>query len=246
MIHALRRSILAITMLALAACGSPTPPPQAIDWQHGGKSDRPLSAPVKYVAYHATWKKEARDSYAEATRYVEARSAELGEGEWAVVMDLDQTVLNNIAYHIAQDGAGAQFTPETWRSWVEEREATLVPGAKEFIDRVNVLGGHVVFVTNRRDYEAAATVENLATRGIVEGRDYTALLTRLWPDMPSDKESRFASVPPLLDGLGYTRSETIAYIGDVVGDRPALLGSAKFFCIPQGGLYGENCKRTAN
>lgn len=228
--HAL---IALVTLVTLGACD--TPPPHMQAWRDAGTAE-PLKQSTRYVAYSAAWRAKAEAAYRKASAHVDTFVAKHPNTSWAVVADLDQTVMNNIAYQIELDKRGAEFTPETWRAWVEAREATLIPGAAAFISKVNMLGGKVVFVSNRRDYEVAATEMNLAAHGLDKGVDYAAIIPRAWPDEDSDKEARFAAVPDMLGG-----AKVIAYVGDVVGDKPATLGCAKFFCIPQGGLYGENC-----
>jgi 5'-nucleotidase (lipoprotein e(P4) family) len=174
---------------------------------------------------------------------VDAEAKSNTRGRWVVVMDLDQTVINNIEYHVAQDRAGAPFAPPSWRDWVEARAATAVPGAREFIRHARARGAQIAFVTNRRDYEEAATVDNLADVGIIKGRDYDILFTRAWPDGQSEKDARYREVERILSektGLAVT---TRAYIGDQSTDRPKELGKAKFFCVPQGNLYGAPCER---
>ena len=156
-------------------------------------------------------------------------------------MDLDETVLNNIQYQIELDRAGAEYSPESWTEWTQKEAATLVPGAKGFIDTVNESGGHVAFVTNRKDFEQLATENNLAALGIERSRDFRVFLTRATPDAPGEKDARFAVVPQMLQAQGYDNVEVIAYVGDGKGDRPSEMVSAEFFCIDQGAMYGEPC-----
>jgi hypothetical protein len=47
---------------------------------------------------------------------------------------------------------------------------------------------------------------------------------------------------PLLKAMGYPDARVIAYVGDTAGDKPAKAGSYAFFCINQGGMYGEPCE----
>lgn len=233
----MRRLILAMTPFILSACCvSPSE-----NWYTNASANKPLTPAVAYVAHSADFTRSTHTAFAQATDYIVNRASQLKRGSWAVVMDLDQTVMNNIGYHTAIDRAGETFTPETWRAWTDEKQATLIPGALDFIRKVNAWGGHVAFVSNRRDYEQLATEENLAALGLKRGRDFRVLITRAAPFGESDKESRFGVVSHELRAQGYGNVRTIAYVGDVKGDAPRRLNGAKFFCIPQGGMYGENC-----
>lgn len=67
----------------------------------------------------------------------------------AVVLDLDETVLDNSAYEARLAGAGKSFSDETWQAWVKEGKAGAVPGALEFLKLAAALGVEPVFITNR-------------------------------------------------------------------------------------------------
>ncbi len=200
-----------------------------------------LKPGTEWVANSSGWREEASAVYSEAAAYVETMGAERPDKSWAVVLDLDETVLNNVAYQISRETRGESYTSESWYDWTQQETATLVPGAKDFIDKVNQLGGHIVFVTNRRDFEQLATEKNLAALGITRGKDFRLLITRAAPKGISNKSDRFALVPMLLAAQGYPDVETIAYVGDNKGDKPADETGWQFFCIDQGGMYGDPC-----
>ncbi len=229
--------VATLPLLLAACCNAPS-----TNWYANAEANKPLTPPVAYVAHSEDFARHTRAAFTEATDYIVARAPQLKRGSWAVVMDLDQTVMNNIGYHVAIDRAGESYSPETWRAWTDVKQATLIPGALDFIRKVNAWGGHVAFVSNRRDYEQLATEENLAALDLKRGRDYRVLITRAAPFGESDKALRFAVVPHELRAQGYGSVRTIAYVGDVKGDAPRRLNGAKFFCIPQGGMYGENCQ----
>lgn len=201
----------------------------------------PLKPGTDWVANDAGWGEEAEAVFAEATAHVTAISESRAPKSWAVVLDVDETVLNNVEYQVRLDRAGLSYTSESWHDWTAEKTATLVPGAKPFIETVNELGGHVALVTNRSDTEQLWTEENLASVGLERNEDFRVLLTRARPDGASDKTPRFNLVPAMLAAQGYPGVEIVAFVGDNVGDKPADLGAASFFCIDQGAMYGEPC-----
>ncbi len=203
--------------------------------------ERPLSPGTDWVANSSSWADEANQVFEAATAYVLEATEARPAGSWAVVMDLDETVLNNVQYQVMLENDGKSYTPENWYEWTQEEGATLVPGSLWFINAVNSAGGHVAFVTNRRDREQLATENNLAKLGIVRGKDFRVLLTRASPQAPGDKDDRFSVVPNLLAVQGYPDVTVVAYVGDSVGDKPSDSGEAQFFCIDQGAMYGEPC-----
>ena len=219
------------TAVALAACQTAPATGTTTD----------LSPAVDWVANSPEWAAEAEAMYALAGDYVETIAASRAEYSWAVILDVDETVLNNVQYQIQREAIGETYSSESWHAWTAEKSAPLVPGAKAFIEKVNALGGHVALVTNRLDTEQLWTEENLADVGLERSEDFRVLLTRASPVKESDKSARFALVPAMLAVQGYPDVEVVAYVGDNRHDQPSPIGSAKFFCINQGGMYGTPC-----
>ena len=54
----------------------------------------------------------------------------------AIIMDLDETVLDNSVYQVENFNKGESFNMSSWASWVNREEAGLVPGVKEYINLV--------------------------------------------------------------------------------------------------------------
>jgi 5'-nucleotidase (lipoprotein e(P4) family) len=79
----------------------------------------------------------------------------------AVIMDLDETVLDNSRAQGQFVLDGTPYLPNTWSEWVSLSAAGEVPGAKAFIEHVRRNGAQVIFVTNRTIAEEPATVKNL-------------------------------------------------------------------------------------
>ena len=79
----------------------------------------------------------------------------------AVIMDLDETVLDNSQYQVELYEKNETYNPESWAVWVLKEEAKLVPGAKEFIDIVRKKGIQLIFISNRMDARLKATINNM-------------------------------------------------------------------------------------
>ena len=84
----------------------------------------------------------------------------------AVILDLDETVLDNSRFEGEQALRRQPYTPALWTEWVRLRKAELVPGAKAFLDALQQRGVAVYFVTNRSADEEADTLANLVALGI--------------------------------------------------------------------------------
>jgi acid phosphatase len=96
----------------------------------------------------------------------------------AVILDLDETVLDNSAYAARQVTDEAFYSPARWAAWVQERKAVAIPGAVEFLKYARSKGVTPFYVTNR-DYQLeAATRDNLATLQIPVDETRDTVLTR--------------------------------------------------------------------
>jgi acid phosphatase len=109
----------------------------------------------------------------------------------AVVLDVDETVLDNSPYQARLLIAGEAYDSKTWADWVEERIARPVPGAVEFTREADRKGITVFYVTNRRDYQEQATRDNLDALGFPLREGLDVILTRgERPEWGSDKGTR--------------------------------------------------------
>ena len=86
---------------------------------------------------------------------------------WAVVLDIDETVLDNSVYDMQRASQGLSWSHDSWLAWVEKREATVIPGAATFLKIVKELGGQIALVTNRDEATRAATLDNLKACGLL-------------------------------------------------------------------------------
>ena len=94
----------------------------------------------------------------------------------AVILDVDETVLDNSAYNARNIINSKQYSTDSWNAWCQEGQADLIPGAQEFIKAAEGLGVKVFFVTNRRDEVKEATIKNLNEFGI--SADKSNVLTK--------------------------------------------------------------------
>ena len=83
----------------------------------------------------------------------------------AVILDVDETVLDNSDYQAWNVTAGTSFDPKTWTSFVNSQTSRPIPGALEFTEYAAKKGVKVFYVTNRVAEEEAATRANLAKYG---------------------------------------------------------------------------------
>jgi acid phosphatase len=80
----------------------------------------------------------------------------------AVIVDIDETVLDNSYYQARMIRDNTAYATETWDPWVMEVRATAIPGAREFTQYAANKGVTVFYVTNRTSNLEDATRKNLA------------------------------------------------------------------------------------
>ena len=67
----------------------------------------------------------------------------------AIVMDIDETVLDNSKYMGKVVLEGGDWSPVAWNEWVALQSAPAVPGAVEFIKAMKEKHVRVIFISNR-------------------------------------------------------------------------------------------------
>jgi 5'-nucleotidase (lipoprotein e(P4) family) len=67
----------------------------------------------------------------------------------AVILDLDETVLDNSVFRARLVATGQQFTPAAWTEWVNEQAAGLIPGSMHFLQFAHANGVATLYITNR-------------------------------------------------------------------------------------------------
>ena len=83
----------------------------------------------------------------------------------AVVVDIDETVLDNSPAQAYAIKNRLPFNIKDWYAWGEMRKAKAVPGAVDFLNYATSKGVKVFFVTNRDEVQKQATIDNLKNAG---------------------------------------------------------------------------------
>lgn len=94
----------------------------------------------------------------------------------AVVVDIDETVLDNSPAQAVQVKNRLPFIQEKWTAWINMRKAKAIPGAVDFLNYANRKGVRVFYVSNRIEIEKQATIDNLKTAGFPDVSDETVLI----------------------------------------------------------------------
>jgi acid phosphatase len=89
----------------------------------------------------------------------------------AVIVDIDETVLDNTPYQARLVRDHSEFDDPAWDKWVDERAARPVPGALEFAKAANARGVTIFYLSNRGMKSAEATLANLRAAGFPVASD---------------------------------------------------------------------------
>jgi 5'-nucleotidase (lipoprotein e(P4) family) len=204
--------------------------PEAIRWSRDSAEHRALFLQV----------------YRAATAHVEREAVSRVSGTWAVIVDADETVIDNSLYQLERARAGRPFDPESWRAWCARREAVPLPGAAAFLSRVRARGGKIAIVTNRTVAECPDTEAVFEAHAL----PFDVMLCR--PDGgPSDKNPRFEAVARGTTPAGLPPLDVVAFVGDNIldfpgqtqaihkqGDEAFSAFGARFFVLPNP-MYGS-------
>jgi 5'-nucleotidase (lipoprotein e(P4) family) len=106
----------------------------------------------------------------------------------AVIVDVDETVLDNSRFQAELVLRGLPYESSGWRAWCERAEAGAVPGALDFLKYAARHGVRVFYITNRRQPEKAGTVANLTKLGFPDVSEETVMVRE--EGTTASKESR--------------------------------------------------------
>jgi len=156
-----------------------------------------------------------------------------------IVMDLDETVLNNVQYQVELFEKSETYNPTSWNAWVNKELATAVPGAKPFIlEFKQKYKGRIIFISNRDASTLKATRNNLDSLGLLFEDDIFLL-------RKDKKDTKIVRRNEVIEGLGRMESfgphRVLAYFGDQIGDFPtdtSFVFSINKFMFPNP-MYGK-------
>ena len=136
-------------------------------------------------------------------------------GKPAVVIDIDETVLDNLAFQRWLRQNGWSYSEGRWSYWIDvyRGDVDLVPGAKRFIEQLRKENIHIVFISNRLEASLAITQETLYRLGVLptpDAGEEEGFLFLLKRDELSKNNRR--------EELAKRGYHVLAYIGDNLAD----------------------------
>ena len=166
------RTVVAALVIAFVASG----------WVYGQDAPPPLAPPAYkaeelahrgldanlYMETSAEYRACCYQAYNLALFRLKAAMAQAKSGNFAVVMDLDETAVDNSGFQAMQLRSGLAYDQRLWDAWEEQGfdKLGLIPGAKEFILEARKLGVAVVYISNRNEKFREQTKKALVRLGI--------------------------------------------------------------------------------
>jgi 5'-nucleotidase (lipoprotein e(P4) family) len=83
----------------------------------------------------------------------------------AIVLDIDETVLDNSPYQARLIHSGGEFNEADWAAWCKEGKARALPGAVALTQFAAAHGVAVIYISNRAKDLDSATLANLRRAG---------------------------------------------------------------------------------
>ncbi|MFN3389283.1 MAG: HAD family acid phosphatase [Allosphingosinicella sp.] len=239
----MRRTLPLALLLALGACATapaaeapPAPAPAApaaaaeaevpatMQWLYGSGEGGAASIQAwhgfrDYVLEAARSRPASSVVLAEGSTLTAARFVPCGDKPPAVILDADETVIQNLGFEYALARRGKDYDRDLHRKWMAEgvKELAPMPGAVTALDAVRAAGVKVLFNTNRDGEFAANAEEALNAAGLGPAVHLDTLFLRGDPPGDREKDGRRA--------LLAERYCVLAMAGDQLGDFSDLFNA---------------------
>jgi len=149
----------------------------AINYQSYKTAERVLPLPLEDSFWTASINQTKGSSYRELPP--------------AIIMDIDETVLDNSPFQARMILENRSYNSEDWNAWCIEAKATAVPGALEFARYAAEQGVTIFFLSNRSYEVEEATRKNLMALGFPVSNKIDNILTNgEQPNWDSSKINR--------------------------------------------------------
>lgn len=179
----------------------------AVTWMQRSAEYRLLTEQTyRYALYQLTVGVHDRNWSADE---LQVDSGDFRDKPPAIILDLDETVLDNSAYNARNILNSKSFTTESWNAWCKEAKADAIPGALDFVRGAAGLGVKVFYITNREDVVKQETIDNLIQLGFPADSD-SVLTQNKKAGRGDDKLTRRAAVAET--------HRIVLLLGDSMGD----------------------------
>lgn len=158
----------------------------------------------------------------------------------AIILDVDETVLDNSFYEARGILDKTGFDPETWNSWVREKKAEAIKGAVQLTQKADSLGISVFYITNRDASVQESTEQNLRSHGfpVTQGAVMSNGGRPNWTSAKTERRQLVADAHRVLMLFGDDLNDFVPARGITIEERKELVGrhrnkwGVKWFIFP--------------
>lgn len=189
-------SLLAITLL-IVSCNEPK----------GKENNNELVLATLYNYYAAEYEALTYQAYNAASYRIKEIKAEFPDRkDMAIVLDIDETVLNNSPYQAKLILENISYD-SCWNDWCNAAIAKAIPGVYEFLRLADSLQFNIYYVTNRKDkFVKDGTIRNMKALDFPQCTEDHFLLRK----ETNSKQSRREYIEK--------ENEIVLLVGDNLGD----------------------------
>lgn len=174
----------------------------------------------------------------------------------AIVLDLDETVVDNSPHQAMSVKTGKGY-PYKWDDWINKAEAEALPGAIDFLKHAESKGVDIYYISNRKTNQLDATIKNLERIGAPQATKEHILLQEPKEKGKEKRRELVSQTHDIVLLFGDNLSDFIGFDGLSTQDRnkkveelKAQFGE-KFIVFPnpmygdwEGSLYNYDFKKT--
>ena len=133
----------------------------------------------------------------------------------AIVLDIDETVLDNSPYQASIIANNKPYNSSDWKKWTAKAEARVLPGVKDFLNKAKIYKMEIFYISNREIDEMDATVANLKKHNLPNADPKYILLKH----STSDKTFRRSEIVKNYD--------VVLFVGDNLTDFSEIFANRK-------------------
>lgn len=165
------RNYLASIALAFVLTGigsaqtTDTAPKQSLEYQYAGILYTQKAAEYRALAFQAFNLARLRLDEDFDKKNLKKLTKEQRKMPRAIVVDIDETVLDNSMSNALSAKTNVPFNTKDWYAYAELRKSKAVPGAVDFLNYAMSRGVTIYYISNRDEVQRQATIDNLKSVG---------------------------------------------------------------------------------
>ncbi|MGN4722245.1 5'-nucleotidase, lipoprotein e(P4) family [Bacillus cereus group sp. MYBK15-3] len=161
----------------------------------------------------------------------------------AIVLDLDETVLDNSPHQAMSVKTGKGY-PYKWDDWINKAEAEALPGTIDFLKYTESKGVDIYYISNRKTNQLDATIKNLERVGAPQATKEHILLQDPKEKGKEKRRELVSQTHDIVLFFGDNLSDFTGFDGKSVKDRNQTVADSKAqfgekFIIFPNPMYGD-------